>query len=328
VLDAGCGPGSYASALGDEAVALDLSPAMLSLARDGGARRPVRADLVALPFRHRSLGGAWSRHSHLHLPKARLPIALARLQWAMEVGAPLTMSLWRGEGEGFVGPDEDEDLPGRFFARWQPDEVAAVVAGAGFDVEVATAQGESVWVDARRARTLADTVGPDMGVLVCGLNPSVVAADAGFGFAGPTNRFWRAALASGLVTAPKDPLRALEVDGVGMTDLVKRATPAAADLRREEYVAGAERVRRLVGWLQPRLVLFVGLAGWRAAVDRRARPGLQDEAFAGAPAYVMPSTSGLNAATSLTALVEHMAAACAVARPPTAARRTTPPPTT
>ena len=318
ILDLGCGPGSYAADLGDDAIALDLSPAMLALARDAGARRPVRADLAALPFRHRSLGGAWSRHSHLHLPKRHLPEALARLQWAMEVGAPFTMSLWRGEGEGVIGPGEGVDLPGRFFAGWQPDEMAAVVVGAGFDVEGVAVQGDGVWVDARRARTLADIVGPDMDVLVCGLNPSLVAADAGFGFAGPTNRFWRAAVESGLVSRAKDPLHALHVDHVGMTDLVKRATPAAAALSRAEYVAGAERVRLLVGWLRPRLVLFVGLAGWRAAVDRRARPGLQDEPFAGVAAYVMPSTSGLNAATSYAALVEHMAAACVGARPPTA----------
>ncbi len=318
VLDAGCGPGSYGPELGDEAVALDLSSAMLTRARAAGVGRLVRADLAALPFRHRSLGGAWSRHSHLHLPKRGLPLALARLQWAMEVGAPLTMSLWRGDGEGIVGLDEDEDLPGRFFARWQPDEVAAVVTGAGFDVMKASVQGDGVWVDARRARTLADTVGPGMDVLVCGLNPSLVAADAGFGFAGPTNRFWRAAVASGLVTRAKDPLAALEVDRVGMTDLVKRATPAAAELHRDEYRAGADRVRRLVDWLQPGLVLFVGLAGWRAAVDRRARPGLQDEPFGGAPAYVMPSTSGLNAATPYADLVRHMSAACAMVRPPTA----------
>ncbi|MEA2716882.1 MAG: hypothetical protein QOI99_1199, partial [Actinomycetota bacterium] len=317
ILDVGCGPGSYAPELGADAVGLDLSLAMLERARAAGARRLVRADLTALPFRHRAFGGAWSRHSHLHVPKAGLPLALARLQWAMDVDAPLTMSLWRGDGEGVVGPEEDGDLPGRFFARWQPDEVAAVVAGAGFDVEHTSVQGESVWVQARRARTLADTVGRGMSALVCGLNPSLVAADAGFGFAGPTNRFWRAAVESGLVTRPKDPLAALEVDGVGMTDLVKRATRAAAEVGRDEYLAGAERVRRLVAWLRPRLVLFVGLAGWRAAIDRRARPGLQDAPFAGVPAYVMPSTSGLNAATPYRALVDHMAAASVLASRPT-----------
>jgi double-stranded uracil-DNA glycosylase len=317
ILDAGCGPGSYAPEIGDDGVGLDLSAAMLDQARAAGESRLVRADLASLPFRDRSLGGAWSRHSHLHLPKVDLPLALARLHWALDVGAPFTMSLWRGDGEGIVGPDEDEDLPGRFFARWQPDEVAAVVAGAGFDVEDCSVTGASVWVEARRTRTLPDTVGPAMRILVCGLNPSLVAADAGFGFAGPTNRFWRAAVESGLVTRPKDPLAALHVDGVGMTDLVKRATPGAADLSRDEYRAGTARARGVVGWLRPGLVLFVGLAGWRAAVDRRARPGLQDEPFAGVPAYVMPSTSGLNASTSYGALVAHMAAARAVAGPPT-----------
>ena len=314
IADVGCGPGSYVAELGADAIALDLSAAMLARARHAGAHRLVRADLAALPFRHRSLGGAWSRHSHLHLPKRRLPEALARLQWAMDVGAPFTMSLWRGDGEGVIGPGEKVDLPGRFFAGWQADEVAAVVSGAGFDVEGVAVQGDGLWIDARRARTLADMVGPDMDVLVCGLNPSLVAADAGFGFAGPTNRFWRAAIASGLVSRAKDPLHALHVDHVGMTDLVKRATPAAAAVSRAEYAAGAERVRALVEWLRPRLVLFVGLAGWRAAVDRKAGPGLQEERFAGVPAYVMPSTSGLNASTSYDALVEHMAAACAMAR--------------
>ncbi len=317
VLDAGCGPGGYTPELGGEGVGLDLSPAMLQRARAAGARRLVRADLAALPFRHRSLGGAWSRHSHLHVPRAGLPMALARLQWAMEVGAPLTMSVWRGDGEGVVGPDEDADLPGRFFARWQPADVAAVVTGAGFDVGSTVVQGDSIWVEARRARTLADTVGPGMRVLVCGLNPSVVSADAGVGFAGPTNRFWRAAVEAGLVTRPKDPLAVLQVDRVGMTDLVKRATPAAAALSRDEYRAGAERVRAMVGWLRPATVLFVGLAGWRAAVDRRAAPGRQGEPFGGVPAYVMPSTSGLNASTSYADLVAHMAAACAMAVPPT-----------
>ena len=143
-------------------------------------------------------------------------------------------------------------------------------------------------MEARRARTLADTVGPGMRVLVCGLNPSVVAADAGFGFAGPTNRFWRAAVEAGLVTRPKDPLAALLVDGVGMTDLVKRATPAAADLRRDEYRAGAERVRRLVGWLRPRLVLFVGWPGGGRRSTVGPGPASRTSPSAGCPPTSCP----------------------------------------
>jgi TDG/mug DNA glycosylase family protein len=184
--------------------------------------------------------------------------------------------------------------------------LADLVAGAGFSVDRTRRAGGRTVVDAHRERTLADYVGGGMRMLVCGLNPSLVAADAGFGFAGATNRFWSAATAAGVVTVPRRPLASLAADGVGMTDLVKRATPNADGLTAAEYQAGAERVRRLVEWLRPGVVVSVGLAGWRSAVDRRAVPGPQPSPFGGAPAYVMPSTSGRNARTSLAELVEHL----------------------
>ena len=199
------------------------------------------------------------------------------------------------------------------------DRATGLVEGAGFDVDrVAPGAGDGrLQVHAIRARTLPDVVGPGMRVLVCGLNPSLVAADAGYGYAGPTNRFWPAAVAAGLVSRRRDPLHALDRHGVGMTDLVKRATPGAGELSADEYQAGAERVAGLVAELRPSLVLFVGLAGWRAAVDRRATSGLQPRPFGGSPAYVMPSTSGLNAHARLADLTAHMVAACTAAAPQT-----------
>lgn len=313
VADLGCGPGNYLSELAGAGavVAVDAAAAMLALARRPGMF-PVQADIEALPLRSRCLGGAWASNSYLHVPRGRLPVALAGLHRAMEVGAPLTISGVAGEGEGDWPGD---DFPGRLFTYWRPDELADLLTGAGFDVEGTSVEGERVWADARRARTLADTVGPGMRVLVCGLNPSVVAADAGYGFAGPTNRFWPAAVTAGLLTRPRDPLGCLVHDRVGMTDLVKRATPNAGMLAAEEYRAGAERARRLVAWLRPGLVLFVGLAGWRAAVDRRAVAGLQPEPFAGVPAYVMGSTSGLNAHSRAADLAARMADATAALPP-------------
>jgi TDG/mug DNA glycosylase family protein len=307
VADLGCGPGAYLDDLAGAGpvVAVDAAAAMLALAGRSGAWL-VQADIEAPPFRDRSLGGAWASNSYLHVPRPQLPLALARLHWALAVGAPLAISGIAGEGEGDLPSD---DFPGRFFTLWQPDELAGLLAGAGFDVEDVSVEDERVWAGARRARTLPDTVGPGLRVLVCGLNPSVVAADAGYGFAGATNRFWKAAVAAGLVSHPRDPLACLVHDRVGMTDLVKRATPNAAALTAEEYRAGADRVRRLVAWLQPGLVLFVGLAGWRVAVDRHATAGLQPQPFAGVPAYVMPSTSGLNAHTSAAELAAYIAAA-------------------
>ena len=178
--------------------------------------------------------------------------------------------------------------------------------GAGFTVERVT----RARVRARRLLTLPDTVGADMRLLVCGLNPSVYSAERGVGYARPGNRFWPAARLAGVVTtAEMDTRHALRVDGVGITDLVKRATVAASELTRDEYRAGVDRLTRLVTWLRPAAVCFVGLAGWRAAVDRTAQPGPVIDGFAGAPAYVMPSTSGLNARTSLDDLAEHLARA-------------------
>jgi TDG/mug DNA glycosylase family protein len=62
-------------------------------------------------------------------------------------------------------------------------------------------------------------------------------------------------------------------------------------------------------------VCLVGLAGWRAVVDRRAVAGVQREDLAGVPVYLMPNPSGLNAHTDVPRLAAHLRAAAAVARP-------------
>jgi TDG/mug DNA glycosylase family protein len=212
-------------------------------------------------------------------PAPDLPLALAQHHWSLAPGETVELRL---------------DVP----ADW----VEPLCTGAGLAVE--TVKGARV--RARRLRTLPDTVGPGMRLMVCGLNPSLYSADRGVGYARPGNRFWPAALEAGVVTADRDAVHALRVDGVGMTDLVKRATVGASELTREEYAAGVDRLQRVVQWLRPGAICFVGLAGWRAAVDRRAVAGAVDGGFAGVPAYVMPSTSGLNARTSLQELSDHL----------------------
>jgi TDG/mug DNA glycosylase family protein len=261
----------------------------------GAARPPARRELVLDDIVGE--GGAGDREGFPPPGWAGVPVALATLQLEMPVGAAVRCSL-QGEWPAPAPP------------------LAEVVAGAGFVVGTARrAKGRWV-VDARRDRTLPDFVGPGMRMLVCGLNPSLVAADAGFGYAGATNRFWPVAVTAGIVTRPRRPLASLAEDGVGMTDLVKRATPNADSLTPAEYQAGAARIARLVEWLRPGVVLFVGLAGWRAAVDRRAQPGPQPSPFGGVHAYVMPSTSGRNARTSPTELAAHMRRALALAAVP------------
>ncbi|MGI9613182.1 MAG: mismatch-specific DNA-glycosylase [Acidimicrobiales bacterium] len=163
----------------------------------------------------------------------------------------------------------------------------------------------------RRAASLPDSVGPNMRLLVIGLNPSPSSAEVGVGFARPGNRFWPAAIGAGLVERDRDPLHALEHHGIGFTDLAKRTTRRAAELESHELTAGFDRVDRLCRWLVPEACVMVGLLGWRTAVDRRAVAGWHATGIGGRPVYVMPSTSGLNAHATLEDLTAHLAAAAA-----------------
>jgi TDG/mug DNA glycosylase family protein len=316
LIDLGCGPGWHLPHLGPHAVALDGARAMLDLVPGHAPVPRVQARLDALPFRRGALGGAWGSKSYVHLPRPAVPLALHDLHRALAVGAPADLTLFGGDAETHTY--DDDPFAGRRFSLWPEAMLRDVLIGAGFaiaDLEVESRPDgiPNLLAAVRRERTLADTVGPGMGLLVCGLNPSLNAADAGVGFARPGNRYWPAALAAGLVSVDRDARHALVQHGIGMTDLVKRATPRADALTTGEYRVGVGRVGRLVEWLQPGAVLMVGLAGWRAAVERKATAGVQPEAFGGRPVYVMPSTSGLNASSRLDDLTDHLRRAAALA---------------
>jgi TDG/mug DNA glycosylase family protein len=236
----------------------------------------------------------------------RVPLELARLHRTLAVGDRVRLVL----------------APARPGPGWDAERIHDAVVGAGFtDAAVRRPPADTrpspfaFAVGATRARSLPDTVRPGMRVLVCGLNPSLYAADAGIGFARPGNRFWPAALAAGLVSRDRDPDHALCEHGVGMTDIVKRATVRADELSTAEYESGLGRVERLVSWLEPGVICFVGLDGWRRVVDRRAQPGPQERRLGGVRVHLMPSTSGLNAHSSLAALTEHLRSVAAGATP-------------
>ncbi len=205
-----------------------------------------------------------------------------------------------------VGAVMDLTVPAASLGR----PMADLVNGAGFTVDSAptAALGGPVRARVVRERTLADTIGPGMRLLICGVNPSIYSADVGVGFGRPGNRFWPAALAAGLVTVDREPAAALAC-GMGMTDFVKRATRTAAEVTRAEYEAGFARVSGIAEWLRPGAVCFVGLSGWRTVVDRHAVAGRQPGSVGGRPVYLMASTSGLNARMPVGELTEHLAAA-------------------
>ena len=223
--------------------------------------------------------------------RGALPLRLARIHQALAADDPV--DLW---------------LPTR-------PPGSELLARAGFAPlpTSASPRRPRVRVRARRLHTLPDYVRPGLRLLVCGLNPSPFAATSGVPFGRPGNRFWPAARAAGIVSTPCDPFAAAR-DGVGFTDLCKRTTRRAATLRASEFRRGVADLEGLVERWRPAAVCLVGLEGWRRAVDARARPGIVEGGLAGRPAYLMPSTSGLNAHETAASLARHLTRALRLTR--------------
>jgi TDG/mug DNA glycosylase family protein len=151
----------------------------------------------------------------------------------------------------------------------------------------------------RRAR-LPAIVGPRPRILFVGINPSLRSADVGPHFAGPGNPFWRLLHAAGLIPSAftyVDDGRLLE-HRLALTNIVPRATRAASELTRAEYVAGRARLARLIRRARPEVVAFVGVTVYRAffGVEASGGPGPKRERIGRARVFVLPNPSGLNAA--------------------------------
>ena len=147
-------------------------------------------------------------------------------------------------------------------------------------------------------KPLRDVVAPDLDVLFCGINPSLVSAARGHHFARPGNRFWPALHLAGLTPRRLSPEEDGELPryGLGVTNLVDRPTRTAAELRPAELRVGAGALAGLVARCRPRVVAVLGVTAWRLAFDRPgAGIGPQPERIGGATTWVVPNPSGLNA---------------------------------
>jgi len=151
---------------------------------------------------------------------------------------------------------------------------------------------------AAAGRTVRDVIGERLRVLFCGINPGLYSGAVGHHFARPGNRFWPVLHAAGFtdrVLAPWEERELLEW-GYGITNLVARATAAAAELTREEFVAGARRLERKVKRYRPRWVAVVGIGAYRMSFGRpKAVVGPQPERLGPARLWLLPQPSGLNA---------------------------------
>ncbi len=164
-------------------------------------------------------------------------------------------------------------------------------------------------LEAARNRTIPDVLGADLRVLFCGINPSLYSAATGWHFARPGNRFWPALHLSGFTPRRLAPCEQdlLPGYGLGITNLVARATAQAAELDDAELLAGGERLTGLVRRYRPRILAIAGVTAYRTAFGHpRAVTGPQPAPLGGQPVWVLPNPSGLNAHTSVPLLAQDL----------------------
>ena len=146
---------------------------------------------------------------------------------------------------------------------------------------------------------LRDRVKPGVRILFVGINPGMRSEAIGHHFAGYSNRFWKLLYDARIVSEPigaEDDDRLPEW-GLGITNLVPRATPGIDTLGADEYVAGLRTLRRKVRRWQPEVVAFVGVSLYRFIFAKKGviTLGLQADAFESTRVFVLPNPSGRNA---------------------------------
>lgn len=151
VADVGCGPGhitAHLNELGLPAFGVDLSPAMIGLARLAypGLRFDV-GSMAALDIADGVLGGVLSRWSVIHTPPQELPVVLAEFHRVLAPGGHLLV--------GFSASD-DPSHPAQVFDhtvapayRWWPDHLAVMLRESGL-AEVARMVREPQPTDRRQ----------------------------------------------------------------------------------------------------------------------------------------------------------------------------------
>lgn len=159
-----------------------------------------------------------------------------------------------------------------------------------------------------RDATLPDLLSDDVRLLFVGINPGLWTAAAQAHFARPGNRFYPALFRAGIVDRLIDAsagysqadLRHLLDRGIGITNLVARATARADELTPAELEAGGRTLVRLIESVRPRVVAILGITAYRTAFARpRTSTGRQPDSLGGAPLWVVPNPSGLNAHSQL-----------------------------
>ncbi|GHH85117.1 mismatch-specific DNA-glycosylase [Streptomyces sulfonofaciens] len=153
-------------------------------------------------------------------------------------------------------------------------------------------------LEAARDRLVPDVAAEGLRVLFCGINPGLWTAATGHHFGRPGNRFWPVLHLSGFTPRQYHPSEQHELlgHGIGITNVVARATARADELTDEEYREGGRLLAEKVVRLRPAWLAVAGITAYRTAFgDRRAVIGPQESTIGTTRVWVLPNPSGLNA---------------------------------
>jgi TDG/mug DNA glycosylase family protein len=170
--------------------------------------------------------------------------------------------------------------------------------------------------------SVPDLVGPGLKLLFVGINPGLWTAATQTHFAHPGNRFYPALRLAGIIDRDLDrgqPMTDQDREyfvqrGIGITNLVNRATARAGELTPAEMRVGRTRLEKFVAAHHPAVVAVAGVTAYRVAFsDPKAKEGEQPALLEGARIWVVPNPSGLNAHETITSLAEAYAEPARVA---------------
>ena len=160
---------------------------------------------------------------------------------------------------------------------------------------------------AARQLTIPDVVAPGLRVLFSGINPGLYSAATGYHFARPGNRFWPALYRSGFTPRqfrPDEQEQLLGL-GLGITNIVDRATARADELTAQELRDGGAALLAKAARVRPRWLAVVGVTAYRTAFGQpRAGLGSPELTAGGTRLWVLPNPSGLNAPWTIPKLAE------------------------
>lgn len=159
--------------------------------------------------------------------------------------------------------------------------------------------------------TVPDLISDHVRLLFVGINPGLRTAAVQAHFAPRGNRFWpalyRAGITDHLIDASSgftpDDRKYLLRRGIGITNLVGRATAGADELTGAELISGRRKLDRMVEEFSPRVVAVLGITAYRDAFgQRRAEAGKQASPYSATELWVVPNPSGRNAHSTLSSL--------------------------